>query len=188
MKKVFQGIYINLLSYKQQARQEKRQQFMRAAVFALSSFLLLGGSFFISYEKKLETRKLMQINHSMKAELEKFSLSQAHLESPATVQAELIKKRHLVEQVERIQINYTGLLKEIDHLLFPGIRVAKIEVGRGYVSLQAYAYSNTETMRFISKLRNSAFIVDVDKFSSELLEENGKITFDLSLFWEEAAP
>lgn len=186
MKNNSQGIRINLLSYKQESKKEKRQQFLWIAAVTLSSFLLIGGTFFVSHQKKLDILELRQLNQGIETELAKMNQSTAQWESPASVQAELSRKRQAVEQLESSQIDYSELLEEIDHLLLPGITVAKIEAGRGYVSLQAYASSNEEMVKFISTLKSDPFFVEIDKFSSNLIEESGEVAFDLSLFWEEA--
>ncbi len=187
MKGDSQRICINLLSFKKDANKKKSQQFLGFALLVLSSLLLIGGGFYITYQKKLEIRDLRQLNEGIEAELLKFGEYEAELESPALIQAKLTKKRELVEQVESIQSDYAGMLGEIEQLLLPDITIAQVEADRRYVSMQAYAPSNKKMVDFISQLKSNPYFMDIEKLSSQLLED-GRIAFELSMSWKEAAP
>ena len=101
--------------------------------------------------------------------------------------AEFREKSRIIEQLKKNQIIPLRLLDEVSEMLPKGVWLTKLTDSGGSISIEGYAFSNTDLVSYVQNLKNSQYLNNVALIESRQmsLEETAvykfRLTFGISL-------
>lgn len=101
--------------------------------------------------------------------------------------AEFREKSRIIEQLKKNQIIPLRLLDEVSKMLPKGVWLTRLSDAGGSISIEGYAFSNTDLVSYVQNLKNSKYLNNVELIESRQmsLEQTSvykfRLTFGISL-------
>jgi type IV pilus assembly protein PilN len=96
--------------------------------------------------------------------------------------AEFREKSRIIEQLKKNQIIPLRLLDEVSEMLPKGVWLTKLSDTGGSISIEGYAFSNTDLVGYVQNLKNSKYLNNVELVESRQmsLEQTAVYKFHLT--------
>jgi len=95
--------------------------------------------------------------------------------------AEFRQKTQIIEQLKKNQIIPLRLLDEVSEMLPKGVWLDKLSDRGGTVSIEGYAFSNTNLVGYVQSLKNSKYLSSVTLVESRQMTINKKSVYKFKL-------
>ena len=146
-------IRINLLPHREEKRKAKRQQF-----YALSGLVLVLGALIVLFGWTLNERNITaqeEKNTFLKSEIEKLDKQIAQIKSLKDEIAILLKKKEVIETLQRDRGMSVRLLSEAARQIPEGVYLKSLKQTGMKVALTGYSQSNSRVSELMRNLEQS---------------------------------
>lgn len=176
---------INLLYYKFEEKrgvQEKKCEYSVYVSIFLILILALGSLYFFQWQniRDLEAQTI-QLEENI-AEISDVHVFMETLEKE-NEQLKVVRVR--VQNLEDMQYNVVDLMDELYILSESKVILAKIELKKNHLLINAFTNNTRSFLEFMEKLKISPYFQDPQMINTQVDEENGEVSFNMELYWEE---
>ena len=177
---------INLLSYRQEEAELKRQSRRRVLVIAAITVLLIGAAAATWWSQHQQVKALEQENQQLQDQVEDLSNIAASAGGISDEEVkELGSRKALLDKLEEERTFDPEQLEDIYALSVPDITIGKMDIRNGgEITVNAYTDSQSDLIDFLEKLENEDFVKEIQRISSKRNDKTGEISFTLVLTGE----
>lgn len=151
-------IRINLLSSARKKAVIIPPVFIYGGIAAgLILLIMVGGMFFIN-------SKISNVQAEMAVKQQKLTQLKAKLKEVKNYEKyneEVRAKAAVIEKLKKNQVVPLRLLDEVSEMLPKGVWLTSLFDRNGTISLDGYAYSNSELVRYVQNLKSSKYLTEV---------------------------
>jgi len=95
--------------------------------------------------------------------------------------AEFREKSRIIEQLKKNQIIPLRLLDEVSTMLPKGVWLTKLSDAGGSISIEGYAFSNTDLVGYVQNLKNSKYLNNVALIESRQMSLENTAVYKFNL-------
>lgn len=152
-------IKVNLLPVKKKRKQKPLPAFAISMILiTLVVGAILAWLVFFFSGRVSEKQALVQSNETKIAELKR---KIKDVEDYEKRNADFQKRKEIIEQLGKNKSLPVKILDEISALLPPGVWLTSLDVTGGNINLSCTAFTNTDVVNYVDKLKNSKLFTDV---------------------------
>ena len=172
-------IRVNLLPVKKRKKQKPLPAFMISMVFVtLIAGAILAYLVFFFSGRLAERQATVRNNETKIAELKQKIKDVEDFEKR---NADFQKRKEIIEQLGKNKTLPVKILDEINTLLPPGVWLVSMDVAGDKVSLSCTAFTNTDVVNYVDKLKLSKLFTDIYLLESVQAQVSGYSLYNFRL-------
>jgi|GEM_PF-3512350 len=170
-------IMINLLEV-DQAKLKKRQVLLFIIALIVPMLGIMAGLYFINLNAY---NQQIALNKRLIAEREQYSVLTSALEVNQVFRQKYEAKRNSIAKVEAMQITYTDVLEELSRSLPHRVVISHVRIEPDKISITGSAPGHDVVAHFLSSLRQSSLLGEVNMLSSETAPNSEETIFSIKI-------
>lgn len=168
---------INLLPWREAARQQRQKKFLTAGGIALGITLLLAVLVHLFFEEKIHDQQTR--NQYLDSEIARLNIKIKEIQDLEKTKADLLARMEIIQQLQKSRPEIVRLFDELVTAIPEGVYLTKIEQSGRSVVIEGRAQSNARVSAFMRKVEASR---SIGKPRLMLIENKDKTETGLSHF------
>lgn len=168
---------INLLPWREEARQQRQQDFLTAGGIALGITLGIAVLVHLFFEGRIDNQQAL--NQYLEGEIAKLNIKIKEIEALEKTKADLLSRMEIIQQLQKSRPEIVRLFDELVTALPEGVYLTKVEQNARSVVIEGRAQSNARVSAFMRQVETSR---SIGKPRLLLIENKDKTDTGLSHF------
>lgn len=147
---------INLLPWREAARQQRRKEFGVALGIALGAALAVAVVVHLFFENRISAQQ--ELNRFLESEIAKVNTQIKEIQDLEKTKADLLARMEIIQQLQKSRPEIVRLFDELVTALSEGLYLTKIEQSGRTVTVEGRAQSNARVSAFMGRIEGSKSI------------------------------